>query len=239
MTDVRPATLGDRELLARIAAEGFYEDPVLSWALQDEATRLGQLLVVFRGMVDDMLPDRGVIHLGGSASAAFWRDPTFEDAVTASDRLVAEEAAGSEGPGPFRDDEMARFGILGAAMHEAHPKDPHWYLNVVSTLPDRQGRGLGAAVLQPVLERADAEGVPATSSRPTRGTAPSTTARASWTWTRSTSPVGRPCSRCGVILDLETDRSAAPNRPAPTMAGLWHRSRVMRSSTSPSWLGCS
>ncbi len=160
MTDVRPATLGDRELLARIAAEGFYEDPVLSWALQDEATRLGQLLVVFRGMVDDMLPDRGVIHLGGSASAAFWRDPTFEDAVTASDRLAAEEAAGSEGPGPFRDDEMARFGILGAAMHEAHPKEPHWYLNVVSTLPGRQGRGLGASVLQPVLQQADADGTP-------------------------------------------------------------------------------
>lgn len=44
-------------------------------------------------------------------------------------------------------------------MHEAHPEEPHWYLNVVSTLPAHQGRGLGAAVLEPVLERADAEGV--------------------------------------------------------------------------------
>ncbi|MEO6318042.1 MAG: GNAT family N-acetyltransferase [Acidimicrobiales bacterium] len=160
MTDVRPATLEDRDLLARIAATGFYDDPVLSWALQDDATRLSKLMIVFGGMVDDMLPDRGVVHLAGSDSAAFWRDPTFGDAVTASDRLSADEPAMSEDPSPFSDDEMARFGILGAAMHDAHPKDPHWYLNVVSTLPEQQGRGLGAAVLQPVLERADAERAP-------------------------------------------------------------------------------
>jgi len=157
MTDVRPATVEDCELLARIAAEGFYDDPVLSWALQDDTTRFGKLMVVFGGMVDDMLPGRGVVHLGASASAAFWRDPSFEEAVTASDRLKDQE---SDEPGPFSEDEMARFGILGAAMHEAHPKEPHWYLNVVSTRPEQQGRGLGAAVLRPVIDRADAEGAP-------------------------------------------------------------------------------
>jgi GNAT superfamily N-acetyltransferase len=56
---------------------------------------------------------------------------------------------------------MARIEIMGDAMREAHPHEPHWYLNVVSTLPDRQGQGLGATVLQPVLARCDAEGVPA------------------------------------------------------------------------------
>ena len=43
-------------------------------------------------------------------------------------------------------------------MMANHPHEPHWYLNVVSTIPEQQGRGLGTAVLQPVLERCDADG---------------------------------------------------------------------------------
>jgi GNAT superfamily N-acetyltransferase len=49
--------------------------------------------------------------------------------------------------------------VLGIAIHEHHPAEPHWYLNVLSTVPDRQGEGLGAAIIQPVLERCDAGGV--------------------------------------------------------------------------------
>lgn len=87
MTDVRPATLDDVDLLARIAAAGFYDDPVLSWVFRDDARRLDQLTFVFTGMVHDMLPDRGTVHLAGAEGAAFWRDPDFEHGRTASDRV--------------------------------------------------------------------------------------------------------------------------------------------------------
>ena len=45
-------------------------------------------------------------------------------------------------------------------MTEGHPHERHWYLNVVSTLPSRQGQGLGSAVLEPVLDDADDNGWP-------------------------------------------------------------------------------
>jgi ribosomal protein S18 acetylase RimI-like enzyme len=61
----------------------------------------------------------------------------------------------------FTPDELERLGILGEAMMAAHPHEPHWYLNVVSTLPECQGHGYGAAVLQPVLAVCDAERVSA------------------------------------------------------------------------------
>jgi len=159
MTDVRPATLDDVELLARIAAAGFYDDPVLSWAFRDGARRLDQLTFVFTGLVHDMLPERGTVHLAGDACAAFWREPGFEHGRTASDRVQdVVEDEDDERPPPFAPDELARLGILGEAMMASHPHEPHWYLNVVSTIPERQGQGLGTAVLQPVLERCDAEG---------------------------------------------------------------------------------
>ena len=42
-----------------------------------------------------------------------------------------------------------------------HPKEPHWYLATLGTEPDRQGQGIGSALLRPVLARVDEEGVPA------------------------------------------------------------------------------
>ena len=48
-----------------------------------------------------------------------------------------------------------RLGGLG------RPEEPHWWLHAVGTRPAARHQGLGAAVLQPVLERCDAERVPA------------------------------------------------------------------------------
>jgi ribosomal protein S18 acetylase RimI-like enzyme len=155
--NVRPATIEDVDLLARIAAAGFYDDPVLSWVLRDDARRLAQLTFVFSGMARDMLPDRGTVHLAGDACAAFWRNPDFQHGRTAADR-VEEAIDGSDAPSFFSPDELERMSSLGTVMMASHPHEPHWYLNVVSTIPAHQGHGLGTAALQPVLARCDADG---------------------------------------------------------------------------------
>jgi ribosomal protein S18 acetylase RimI-like enzyme len=42
-----------------------------------------------------------------------------------------------------------------------HPKHEHFYLSVLGVDPSFQGRGLGKALMQPVLERCDAQSIPA------------------------------------------------------------------------------
>ncbi len=154
MTDVRPATLEDVDLLARIAAAGFYDDPVMTWLVPDDRARLGRLTFMFGGLAQDMLPDRGLVHLADDSAAAFWRDPSFEHGRSAADRV--EDSGGADHP--FTPDELERLAILGSTMAANHPHEPHWYLNVVSTLPDHQGRGLGSSLLQSVLARCDEDG---------------------------------------------------------------------------------
>ena len=39
-----------------------------------------------------------------------------------------------------------------------HLREPHYYLAVLGTEPEKQGKGFGAAMLAPVLDRCDAEG---------------------------------------------------------------------------------
>ena len=43
----------------------------------------------------------------------------------------------------------------------AHPVDAHYYLSVLGTAPERRREGIGSALMQPVLDRCDAERVPA------------------------------------------------------------------------------
>jgi len=44
--------------------------------------------------------------------------------------------------------------------HKALMTGPHWYLWALGVAPHVQGRGIGGALLRPILERAEAENVP-------------------------------------------------------------------------------
>src|SRR5262249_52746680 len=50
---------------------------------------------------------------------------------------------------------------LLARMDQEHPHEEHWYLAILGVDPLNQRTGAGAALLRPVLERCDTEGLPA------------------------------------------------------------------------------
>ena len=52
------------------------------------------------------------------------------------------------------------LGVL-IELAEVHPSEPHWYLEGLGTHPDWQRRGVASAVLAPILQRCDDEGLPA------------------------------------------------------------------------------
>jgi GNAT superfamily N-acetyltransferase len=47
------------------------------------------------------------------------------------------------------------------AIEALHPKRPHWYLGILGTDPPHQGKGVGRALIEPVLARADEDRLPA------------------------------------------------------------------------------
>jgi ribosomal protein S18 acetylase RimI-like enzyme len=47
---------------------------------------------------------------------------------------------------------------LARKLHHQHADMPHWYLSAIGVEPERQGQGVGSALMQPVLSRADADG---------------------------------------------------------------------------------
>ena len=155
-----PPPLDDVDRLARIAAAGFYDDPVLSWVFRDDARRLDQLDFVMTGLAGDMLPDRWHRAPRRTTSAP-------PSGATRPSSTVAPPPSGWRTPSrmrrtsrrcPSRPTSSSASASSARLMMANHPHEPHWYLNVVSTIPEHQGRGLGTTVLQPVLERCDADG---------------------------------------------------------------------------------
>jgi ribosomal protein S18 acetylase RimI-like enzyme len=57
-------------------------------------------------------------------------------------------------------DRMAALMQYNDEIHKRVIREPHWYLGALGVDPDHQRRGVGAALLQPVLARADLKGWP-------------------------------------------------------------------------------
>ena len=53
--------------------------------------------------------------------------------------------------------------MIGAfnAIEKVHPKEEHYYLEALGTRQDMQSKGVGSAMIGHMLERCDAEGMPA------------------------------------------------------------------------------
>ncbi|WP_055702916.1 GNAT family N-acetyltransferase [Streptomyces silaceus] len=182
---IRRAGEGDREDVVRLLDEAFMQDPVSSWVLPGEEYRLrthGALM----GAFFDAALDEGYVDIteDGTAVALWWSVPAgaregtdgpggAPDRENAEVNAVAEAADGGAGGGGAEDAEDGpvllrqavdpdneRVELIGRLTDAIHPTDrPHQYLHLVAVHPDRQGEGLGTALVGAVLERCDREGL--------------------------------------------------------------------------------
>jgi GNAT superfamily N-acetyltransferase len=157
---IRKGNLETSAAIAEALARAFYDDPVFSWVLRHDKRRMKILRRGFQLFLRRVwLEHEETWTTGGTAGAAVWEPPgMWKQGVAAQLRLLP-----------------AMLGVFGrhsprvlsaiAKLEGGHPQEPghppHYYLAFLGVDPVWQGRGLGAALLAPVLERSDAEGIPA------------------------------------------------------------------------------
>jgi len=147
---IRQATAADTPAICASLARAFHDDPVTEWALPSARRRPKQSARFYRERLRTLLPEEMVFCDDGCRGAAIWaphdrwRSPLGE---LVRMRVVTRRS----------------FSFLVGArrVEQAHPDDPHYYLNVLRVDPVAQGEGLGSQLLQPMLERCDREHVPA------------------------------------------------------------------------------
>lgn len=154
-TGVRRLEPADLDGVARMLARAFDDDPLAMYIFPARRVRARGLRSFFSVQLRHMFLAAGQSYVSGDlSSAALWvppgRGPIGAAAALRLVPLVRHTRL-----------RTARTLRLLAAVDARHPRGPHWYLGVLGTDPPRQGRGLGSAVMAPVLDRCDAEGLPA------------------------------------------------------------------------------
>lgn len=136
----------------------FFDDPLWRWVLPDDERRAASLGAFMRVGVRYGVAHGRVDATGGSAGCAVWLRPGDSD----FDPQRALPLGLGDAPAQLGEDGFGRFvaamGHLAGPHHRLEPA-PHWYLMILGVEPALQRRGIGAALLRPVLERADADGV--------------------------------------------------------------------------------
>lgn len=139
-----------------VLQQAFFDDPVMSFLLPDQRTRRWHLAQLFSiELRHHHLPLNSVWTTPDYAGAALWSPPghwSLPKSTLARQSLPLARVFGRH---------LGRTLRTLSTVEKAHPREPHWYLAVLGTAPQHQGQGVGSALLAPVLERCDHEGVAA------------------------------------------------------------------------------
>ena len=152
---VRKAETADVRETATALARAFYDDPIMQWFFPSDRRmpRLDRGFTVFLQRI--YLRYGETYTLDGRVGGALWAPPgKWHVGPLGQLRLLPRmmNAFGRDLPKLMR-------GIT--FIESKHPDDPHYYLAVLGVEPESQGKGLGAALMKPVLDRCDREGLPA------------------------------------------------------------------------------
>lgn len=141
-------------------ARAFVDDPMFEWVFPDPATRTRKLAVLNRIPLEFGLRyGLMVAQCDSGRGVAIWLRPgqsLTPLGMARSGMLTA----------PFRVGfgSLGRFARANATMEPVHKTAmgglPHWQLLIVAVDPDRQGHGLGGALVRQGLDRADRDGLP-------------------------------------------------------------------------------
>jgi GNAT superfamily N-acetyltransferase len=153
---VRKPRSAETPRIAEVLASAFQDDdPVFTWWIPDADRRRATLRPFFELFVGTFLAHDLVYVDADTTGTVVWGPPSNPLGIEDEDAFGAQlerVVAGIDLPRVFE---------ITTTLAEQHPTDPHFYLQWAAVLPQRQGRGIGSALLAPVLERCDREGMPA------------------------------------------------------------------------------
>jgi GNAT superfamily N-acetyltransferase len=154
--EARVATRAEIPAAVETLARAFYADPVWSWAFPDPKRRLEQHRAVWGLVAEAALSYESAWLTGDCAAVALWIPPGKPELLPVDEERLAGILTELLGDG------AARVLETFERFEAAHPDgDPHYYLSLLGTNPDRRGQGLGMGLLAATLERIDAEDAPA------------------------------------------------------------------------------
>lgn len=129
----------------------FSADPVIRWLWPEPHEYLHNFPEFLRGFGGGAFEAGTACVADDFVGGTLWLPPGIQPDGDAVERVLNETVTE-----PARSEAFGILELLGAM----HPAEPHWHLAFAGVDPTRQGRGIGAALLQYTLARIDDEHVP-------------------------------------------------------------------------------
>ncbi len=130
----------------------FSTDPVARWMYPDPDQYLEHFPEFVRAFAGKSFAAGTAYLAPEGGGAALWLGPRIEPDEDALIGLFW---------GSTSDEVQKDLFPIFDQMGEFHPKELHWYLPMIGVEPNRQGSGIGSALLQHTLANCDADGLPA------------------------------------------------------------------------------
>jgi GNAT superfamily N-acetyltransferase len=146
--------------MAGALAGAFYDDPIFTWLLRQDPGRMLVLRNAFELFLRRVWIEYEQTYTTvRAAGVAAWEPPgQWKTPLRVQLRLLPSIVSVFKRHTPRA---LRALAVLEGG-HPSEPKrPPHYYLPIIGVDPQWQGRGLGAALLAPVLDRCDRERVPA------------------------------------------------------------------------------
>jgi GNAT superfamily N-acetyltransferase len=155
--EVQKATAADIKPVVAMLIRAFEDDPVARFMFARESRRSKALNKFFLIQLrQDYLKHGEVLITPDWSGAAIWGPPSKPRPGLREFFRVLPLLRELLPPSHMREAMRALF-----IVESQRPKAPHWYLATLGTEPALQGRGIGTALMTPILERADSNGEPA------------------------------------------------------------------------------
>lgn len=158
MDAIRELTASSIDAAASVVARAFEADPMFEWVFPDPATRGSGLRPLMRVAAEYGIRYGRVTATGDGSAVSIWMPPGRKVSIGGMVRCGMLGVPFRAGFGPF-------LTFMGAndvmeKIHKTRVPEPHWYLMIVAVDPAAQGRGLGSALVQDGIAKAEASQVP-------------------------------------------------------------------------------
>lgn len=152
MTSVRRADPAEAKAVVETLHRAFFDDPFSCYIFPDPVDRERLHPRMFRSFLDLAFATGEVYTVADHAAVAVWfRMPPAED----DPDFVERTAEICEAYGP-------RFKALAETLEHHHPAgEPHYHLQFLATVPERQSQGLGRTLLRDRFRQLDETGTAA------------------------------------------------------------------------------
>ncbi len=147
------------EQLAAVMARAFFHDPMFLYVTPDEEKRTARLRWFFRSLIRYSTWYGEIYTTTAVDGGAIWVKPEYTTFTLG--RMI--KIGFLKMPFVFGWTGFTRFLNLSNTVdkwHEESVTTDHWYLTVLGVEPDQQSQGVGGALMQPLLARVDAAGLP-------------------------------------------------------------------------------